>query len=137
MTNARNWSGPRKRLTALAVLVLIIALAFTAWTIWRKRHYRATHATVLKVTRHVTLSPERQASYEATVRYDDGSGRMIIQTTPFRASWLKFDTGQRVPILVNPEDPLHFVFNTFLPTWGFCIILFAAGGLTLLLGRAL
>lgn len=137
MTDTKNWSGPRKRLTALGVLVLLSAAAFTGWTAWRKVTYRSTHADVLNVTRHVTLTPERQVSYDATLQYADSSGCMITQTTAFRASWLKFDKGERVPILVNPRNASDFVFNAFLPTWGFCLLLSGAGGVILLIGRAL
>lgn len=132
-----QWSGPRKRLTALGVIVLVVAVAYTGWTIWRQLAYDASYATVLKVNRHVTLSPERTVTYDATVQYVDAAGRTRTRTTDYRASWLHFEEGERVPILVNPRDATDFSFNTFVPTWGFCLLLFGAGGATLLVAKVL
>lgn len=137
MTDIKAWTGPRKRLTALGVIVLLAAAAFTGLTVWRKTTFRSTHATVLSVTRHIQTSPERMVSYSATVQYPDNSGHLVTQTTSFTASWLNFDKGQRIPLLVNPKDSSDFRFNTFLPTWGFCLLLFGAGGVPILIGKGM
>lgn len=125
------------RLTALGVLVLFAGVAFTGLTVWRKATYRSTYATILNVTRHVTLSPHRTAAYDATVQYPDDYGRVITLTTAFRASWLKFEQGERVPILVNRKDSTDFKFNTFLPSWGFSLLLLGAGAVIICVGKAL
>ncbi len=133
---AQPWSGTRKRLTAVAVLVLAGGIAFTAHTVWRKATWEPVTATVLNARRDVTLTPQRTVTYQATLRYD-AAGRSHTQTTAYRASWLEFERGEQVPLLLQPGNVSHFVFDTFVPTWGFSLLILGAGGFAFWVARGL
>ena len=116
------------------LLFAILPLALGGWSYFNSKDFISrSHATSGEVIELIENSgSEGGSTYAPRVRYTDSTGSVIEATSRTSSNPPKYQPGDKIEVLYDPETPQDFRTQDWFSLWGLSIIGVSIGVFTLI-----